>query len=164
VLGDARHPCGQLVEGVDGAIYGTAERGGTKDQGALFKLTKDGSGYEVLASFDETVGKYPRGGLVLGPAGALYGCTDQGGSMDCGTVFRYGPPLESIMAVSVPSSGVSLTCLGLPGTNYRIERTFELGPGAQWTQVCMTNSPAGGIFSTVDTNFPAGQAFYRLTR
>jgi uncharacterized repeat protein (TIGR03803 family) len=164
VLGDPRHPCGSLVEAANGAIYGTTERGGAMDQGALFKLNKDGSRYAVLASFDERSGKYPRGGLMLGPAGALYGCTDQGGSMDCGTVFRYGAPFESIIAVSLPLPGASLTCLGLPGTNYWIERTFELGPAANWVPILMTNSPVGGVFGVVDSTSPPEQAFYRLKR
>lgn len=164
VLGDGRHPCGSLVEASDGAIYGTTERGGAKDQGALFTLNKDGSGYAVLASFDETVGKYPRGGLMLGPAGALYGATDQGGSMDCGTVFRFGEPLESIIAVGRPAGAVSLTCLGLPGTNYLVERTFELGAAAHWVPVYSNNCPSGGVFSAVDSDSPPQQAFYRLKR
>lgn len=164
VLGDARHPRGSLVEAADGAIYGTSERGGANDQGALFKLNKDGSGYTVLASFDESSGKYPRGGLVLGPAGVLYGCTDQGGSMDCGTVFRFGAPFESIITVSLPAGRAQLTCLGLPGTNYWVERTFELGPAANWTPLHLTNSPSGGVFGLVDPDSPAERAFYRMKR
>jgi uncharacterized repeat protein (TIGR03803 family) len=165
VLGDGRHPCGRLAEGADGAIYGTTERGGANDQGALFKLNKDGSGYSALASFDEGSGKYPRGGLVLGPTGALYGCTDQGGGTGSGTIFRFGSPFESIVAVSrLPGSGVSLTCLGLPGTNYWIERTLDLGPMANWLPLSATNSPDDGVFNFVDADPVAERAFYRMKR
>src|SRR2546430_16495692 len=93
---DGRHPCGNLAEGTDGAIYGATERGGTNDYGRLFKINKNGTGYLRLANFTDATGKYPRGGVVPGPDGALYGTTDQGGDSGLGAIFRYGEPIEEI--------------------------------------------------------------------
>src|SRR5260370_23078572 len=78
---DGRHPSGSLVEWNDGALYGTTERGGTNDQGTIFRVNKDGSGYATLANFGGVSGAYPRGGLVRGPDAALYATTDQGREM-----------------------------------------------------------------------------------
>lgn len=161
---DGRHPCGNLLEGTDGAIYGTTERGGTNDQGTLFSLDKDGSSYAVLAGFGAGSGQYPRGGLVLGSDGAFYGTTDQGGSIGFGTVFRYGSPLEEIVDFQLTAVSATLTCIGLPGTNYWIERTSDLTSPANWTPIYSTNSPADGNFQAVDLGPLPGTAFYRLRR
>jgi uncharacterized repeat protein (TIGR03803 family) len=161
---NGRHPCGNLVEGVDGALYGTTERGGTNDQGTLFFLNKNGSGYAVLAEFAGPNGQYPRGGLTLGPDGAFYGTTDQGGSMGFGTVFRYGNALEEIADFQLTAVSASLTCIGLPGTNYWVDRTSDLGPPAAWTPIYSTNAPADGNFGAVDLAPLPGAAFYRLRR
>jgi uncharacterized repeat protein (TIGR03803 family) len=162
---DGRHPCGNLVEWANGSLYGTTERGGTNDQGVLFRLNKDGGGYEVLANFGGVLGAYPRGGLLRGPDGALYGTTDQGGEMGLGTVFRYGSPFGEITDLQLLDGIPTLTCLGLPGTNYVLEQTAQLGPLASWSAVYSTNAPPNGQFSVLDQSLLPGagqQAFYRL--
>ena len=85
---DSGHaPLGGLVEGADGALYGTASRGGPSDAGAVFRMTKAGvlSFLHVFAGAD---GKEPHGSLVLASDGAFYGTTAFGGANDLGTVFR----------------------------------------------------------------------------
>ena len=89
------YPYAGLVQGTDGALYGTTTSGGSSDYGTVFKLKPDGSGFTVLQNLDySTTGAYPAGGLVQGTDGALYGTTSEGGSSDAGTVFRlsFGPP------------------------------------------------------------------------
>jgi uncharacterized repeat protein (TIGR03803 family) len=162
--GDGGSPYAGLAAGSDGALYGATERGGSKDWGTLFKLNKDGSGFAILASFDETTGRYPRGGAVAGPEGALYGTADQGGDMDFGTVFRYGPPLESIRQLAFAGGLVSLACAGFSGTNYWIERAAQLGPAAGWIPLYQTNAPTDGRFEVLDPSPPAGSGFYRMKR
>lgn len=48
--GDGIAPWAGLVEGRDGALYGTTSEGGRRDGGILFKLKKDGSGYAKVGS------------------------------------------------------------------------------------------------------------------
>jgi uncharacterized repeat protein (TIGR03803 family) len=163
-MGDGRHPSGRLVEGSDGTIYGTTERGGANDFGSLFKLNKDGTGYAILASFSAATGRYPKGGLMLGPHDALYGTTDQGGAMNLGTIFRYGPPLEGILDIQIINGDPNLTCAGLPGNSYSIERAPNLTPPISWLPLLTTNAPVDGDFQFIDQNSPANGAFYRLTR
>ena len=79
-----------LVQGVDGAFYGTTEAGVT--QGTVFKITSGGT-LTNLHSFNSTDGAFPYAGLALGNDGNFYGLTANGGasitcSFGCGTVFR----------------------------------------------------------------------------
>ena len=45
---DGGVPYGALVQGADGAMYGTTWYGGPSDQGTVFKLDSDGSDYRIL--------------------------------------------------------------------------------------------------------------------
>ena len=165
VNGDGRHPCGRIVEASDGFLYGTTERGGTNDQGTLFRLAKDGSGYSQLARFDSDKGAYPRGGVALGPNDALYGTTDQGGVNGVGAIFRYGTALEYISQVVISNQQAVLTCIGEAGTNYIIERTTDLtAPASTWSLVQSTNAPASGQFLITDQLPNSPNAFYRMKR
>jgi uncharacterized repeat protein (TIGR03803 family) len=84
-------PYAGLVQGSDGALYGTS-RGGT--YGTVFRVTTNGQ-LTILASFTVTNGWVPSAGLVQGSDGAFYGTTVLGGSSATnhlpsgfGTVFR----------------------------------------------------------------------------
>lgn len=50
-----------------------------------------GSTVAVIHSFGDGDGKYPATDLVIDAAGAIYGTTVQGGSLNSGTVFRLAP-------------------------------------------------------------------------
>lgn len=81
-------PNGVLVEGGDGALYGTASKAGAHGWGTLFKVNKDGSGFVVLLPFDwRTVGGEPNAGLLLGSDGRLFGSTRTGGPLFNGGLF-----------------------------------------------------------------------------
>ena len=61
-----------LVHGSDGALYGTTRIGGPNSYGTVFKVNKDGSGYQVLYSFIlSTEGGWPVASLVEDTAGAV---------------------------------------------------------------------------------------------
>ncbi len=77
-----------LLLGGDGALYGTTLMGGAANQGTVFRLNVDGSGYTILHGFSTNFdGKNPVGALIQDQDGALYGSTVYGGSNRCGTVF-----------------------------------------------------------------------------
>ena len=80
-------PYGGLVQGPDGALYGTTLQGGTANTGTLFRVTLAGVHTELL-SFTGANGANPEGHLVVGADGALYGTTMTGGTHDRGTVFK----------------------------------------------------------------------------
>ncbi|MDB6092492.1 MAG: type sorting protein [Verrucomicrobia bacterium] len=89
---DGGSPHGRLVQGSDGALYGTTYYGGTALAGTVFKVNLDGSGYTLLYSFSApgsvSDGMNPNGGVFEANDGRLYGTTRNGGTVGAGVVFR----------------------------------------------------------------------------
>lgn len=97
---DGAYPEAELTEGSDGYLYGVTSAGGPSGTGAVFKVSRDGTDFAVLHTFaadtDTTTaglvvtvdGAAPRGQLVQGPDGLLYGTASSGGANGRGTVFR----------------------------------------------------------------------------
>jgi uncharacterized repeat protein (TIGR03803 family) len=101
---DGAAPVGPLILDSRGALYGTADNGGSSNCnhgcGVVFKLTPGAEGVyteSVLYSFTGgTDGAYPKGGVIRSFYGALFGTTWEGGGSDCGgvgcgTVFKLMP-------------------------------------------------------------------------
>ena len=90
----------RLIVGSDGALYGTTSVNGTFGTmlfgGTVFKINRDGSGFQVLHTF----GSIPNDGgtakslpqidnaLLLGADNALYGTTILGGTNGLGSIYR----------------------------------------------------------------------------
>ena len=89
-VASGRTPYGGLVEGADGAIYGTTVGGGASGLGTVFRMSKAGTTFTVLHSFSANAadGQNPYAGVIEGSDGWLYGTTTQGGSDNRGTVFK----------------------------------------------------------------------------
>jgi uncharacterized repeat protein (TIGR03803 family) len=84
---DGAQPTTALVSSGN-TFYGTTPSGGSSfNQGTLFSLKADGSGYTVLDTFTNNPdGTSPRGTLVIA-GDTLYGTTYSGGTNGGGTVF-----------------------------------------------------------------------------
>jgi uncharacterized repeat protein (TIGR03803 family) len=80
---DGSLPLSSLAEGIDGMLYGTTYYGGASGAGTIFRIAKDGFGFQSLYSFgqDPAVGSHPATGLVRLPDGSMVG-----------TTFIHGPP------------------------------------------------------------------------
>jgi len=97
--GGATPDC-KLSIGPQGALYGSAEGGGTYSGGVVFRLsppTAQGGTWteRVLYNFDPAVGDgtEPRGPLASGSDGSIYGVTKLGPSVSMfGAVFQLVPP------------------------------------------------------------------------
>ena len=97
VLNDAYIP-EALIQGADGLLYGVAQTGGSNYYGAAFKLTTNGSAYQVFYSFGNdfvstsSSSFYADGtspvAIMQGTDGALYGVTQQDGSNAVGVVYK----------------------------------------------------------------------------
>jgi len=97
-------PSSTLVQGCDGALYGTTLTGGAEGYGSIFRVTTSGA-FTNLLSFSYTNGAFPSSPLLVGADGAFYGTTRAGGPMGWyGTVFRLSPEgaLETLAAFSGP--------------------------------------------------------------
>jgi uncharacterized repeat protein (TIGR03803 family) len=79
---------GNLIADANGDLFGTAESGGTNDDGTVFELVKSGSSYTVstLVNFNGTNGAFPEAGLIADANGDLFGTTESGSNG--GTVFE----------------------------------------------------------------------------
>jgi len=89
---DGESPRGPLVGDAAGNVYGMTFRGGTADEGILYKINHTGK-FTVMHSFGAQPGdgELPEGGLVRDKAGNLYGTTMSGGALGAGTVFKIDP-------------------------------------------------------------------------
>jgi uncharacterized repeat protein (TIGR03803 family) len=87
---DAKQPYAGLIQARDGALYGTTQFGGISNQGAIFTLQTDASGYSLLHQFTGAAGdgSQPTAKLIEGSDDALYGTTHFGGNTNLGTVFK----------------------------------------------------------------------------
>ena len=105
--GDAQTPTGGLVEGSDGNFYGMTVKGGANGTGTVFKLTPAGV-ETVLYSFAAPVNGInptPRGSLIQGTDGNFYGCTQHGGTLNVGTVFKLTPAGVQTLVHSFSAGG-----------------------------------------------------------
>lgn len=116
--GEGIEPWAGLVEGHDGALYGTTFEDGREHQGVfgaghgtVFKLNKDGSAFKVLHHFgtNQTDGDRPFADLIVASDGLLYGATDGGGT-------------------GSGRNGIVFT-LHLDGSGYRVLHNFPSQPG-----------------------------------
>jgi uncharacterized repeat protein (TIGR03803 family) len=83
-------PAAALALGDDGYLYGATPVGGGADNGVVFRVRPNGTGFAVLHEFaaDASEGQMPVGGLALDGMGTLYGTTTWGGASGRGVVFR----------------------------------------------------------------------------
>ncbi|HPY61826.1 MAG TPA: hypothetical protein PLJ22_01635 [Kiritimatiellia bacterium] len=85
-----REPSAALVQGSDGAFYGTALWGGTNNFGTIFKLDTNGVVSCLWPFTGGDDGANPGAELLPLPDDgglALYGTTQRGGISNCGTAF-----------------------------------------------------------------------------
>jgi uncharacterized repeat protein (TIGR03803 family) len=96
---DGANPYAGLARVGANSFYGTADFGGTAGQGVVFLLTPSGSNWSLtpIYSFQGGLdGAQPFSAITVGPDGALYGVTENGGGfgcngVGCGTVYSLHP-------------------------------------------------------------------------
>jgi uncharacterized repeat protein (TIGR03803 family) len=145
-----------LVQGPDGALYGTTLRGGPANLGTVYRLTLDGT-VTTLVSFTGSNGSNPEGRLIVGPDGALYGTTLTGGANDRGTVYKVTPSGTQTILYSftdigtINAAGVGTNAIGSnpraglalgPDGNF-YGTAYQGGPNGWGTIYCIT--PGGTI-------------------
>ena len=89
---DGRYPTAPAVQGIDGNLYGTTYTGGANYNGTIYKITPNGTLTTLYSFCPENGcadGSLPGAPLVPAPGGNFYGTTNQGGTSNFGTVFRF---------------------------------------------------------------------------
>ena len=87
---DGCQPRASLVEGADGALYGTTQFGGPiGGQGTIFRFDTATQAVDVLHTFhdDDPLGGDAVTGLARDAAGTLYGATSHGSTFGAGAVY-----------------------------------------------------------------------------
>lgn len=85
---DGGYPMGRMIQGMDGAFYGTTSNGeGGGHGGTVFRITPAGV-LAILNTFVSTNGSSPKSGLIQSSDGNFYGTTWSGGSAGGGTVYK----------------------------------------------------------------------------
>jgi len=157
---DGAFPFTGVTIDAGGNLYGTAFGGGDAGFGTIYSLNPSGSGwvFSRLYSFSGVSdGAGPFARLVIGPNGAFFGSTAEGGGgpcttgyRGCGTVFELQPPM-TVPAHAVNSWNVT--------TLYR----FSEDDGA-YPQGELTFDDAGNIYgTTVNGGGDGWGTVYKLT-
>jgi uncharacterized repeat protein (TIGR03803 family) len=135
-------PSGNLLQGQDGALYGTTTFGGEFTNGTIFKITTNGI-FTSLLSFSGKDGANPTGDLIQLADGYLYGTTTAGGSNNLGTIFRITTDgVVTSMFSFKSSTGYSPQgglCLARDGNLYGTTSTG--GPGGGGTIFRLVSAP-----------------------
>jgi uncharacterized repeat protein (TIGR03803 family) len=115
------NPQGSLL--VNGStLYGMTEFGGAFNDGVIFSVNTDGSGYKDLLDFDGTNGEYPFGDLILS-GGTLFGTTAFGGPAYNGTAFSgYGTVFAFTLPTPEPGALALAGCGAAALLSYRWRR------------------------------------------
>ena len=153
VLSNGAVPAAGLVQGSDGAFYGTTQ--GSSGFGTVFKITSSGV-FSNLLTFTGVSGSYPganpAAGLIWGADGNLYGTTQNGGVSNNGTIFKLAA--NGVFTSLVSFTGTNGACLGanpvaglVRGTNGALYGTTQYGG----TNDLINNYGDGTVF-VVTTN------------
>jgi len=143
------NPYAGLIQGTDGALYGTTSNGGSSQYGVVFKLDPDGTGFTVLQNFDYfTTGGYLYGGVIEGTDGALYGTTSQGGAGGYGTVFKLntdGTGFSVLQNFDYGTTGAYLYGGLMQGADGELYGTAYLGGASGYGTVFRLNTDGTGF-------------------
>jgi uncharacterized repeat protein (TIGR03803 family) len=155
---DGGVPNNRLVQGPDGAIYGTTQEGGANNKGVVFRITLAGA-YSVIHSFcsasECSDGSAPLAGLSLAADGTFYGTTSTGGTHGDGVIFSMTAagaetPLYDFCSLSQCQDGAA------PVTN--------LVQGTDGTLYGATSTSGANGFGTLFSFNPAGEGTFNVVQ
>jgi uncharacterized repeat protein (TIGR03803 family) len=141
--GDGSQPMGSLVQS-GSTVYGMTGWGGAHDNGVVFRIDADGSGFQLIHSFVSAAegGQNPYGSLLLSGSD-LYGTASSEHTGSGGTVFR----------------------VGTDGAGFRVLRQFS-GTDGMWPYGSLILSGASfyglNTYGGVDTGYDGNGTLYRI--
>jgi len=164
--GNGDSPYGSLFS-MGTFLYGMTIQGGSNNQGTLFKIRPNGTGFNKLVNLNNTNGSYPRGSLIYDGT-YFYGMTAYGGTSGKGAIFNYVPPLvnDIISSANVSCFGGnngSATCQasgGFPPYTYFWNPTSQTTPSATGLSagnyaVTVTDANGSSLTTNVTIQQPA---------
>jgi uncharacterized repeat protein (TIGR03803 family) len=159
--GDGKWPNCDFVEGTDGTLYSMTDQGGSANSyGTIFKLDKNGGNYTVLRDFARIDGESPKGGLLKGTNGLLYGTTyltiPGAGSF---FVLSTNPLPPRVTSLSVSNGSNVVQFAGTSSIQYDVQRSTNL---SSWSPLVTLTAPLNGQTNYTDPTPPHPAAYYRL--
>jgi uncharacterized repeat protein (TIGR03803 family) len=165
---DGHTPCGALVQGTNGNLYGTTESGGVGGSGTVFMISPQG-GFTLLHSFSFHVDGEPEAGLTLASDGNYYGATSAGvfqmtpsGAVKLISSFdgaAYAGPPQSSLVQGRDGQLYGTTSPSIPDISGAYGAIFKVTTGGAATLLyTFTNGldgeePASGLVQGSDGNF-----------
>jgi uncharacterized repeat protein (TIGR03803 family) len=155
---DGAYPQSALTFDSAGNLYGTTYQGGANQIGVVFELEPSDDGWheKVAYSFQGgNDGSRPFSNVTFDGSGNLYGTTEEGGTVNLGTVFQLSPlgngwaesvihsftgtdgeyPVEGLILVGGVLYGVTPGGPNTGGTIY----TLTQSAGGEWTETIIYN-------------------------
>jgi uncharacterized repeat protein (TIGR03803 family) len=144
------------------ALYGMTKDGGVANDGTLFKINADGTGFTLLHSFGvhPDNGRKPYGSLIMDDA-MLYGTTKEGGASGYGVIFKIQADGSGYTVLhsfaggaggSSPFGGLTLSGSALYGTassggSADLDAVFKINTdGTGYTVIHSFGTWAGGAY------------------
>ena len=159
--GSGYEPSAPVVQGADGAFYGTTYRGGSANLGTVYKVDSAGN-FTLLHEFagQPADGGNPAAGLVLASDGNFYGATVMGGTGDLGTVFRMTPAgTVTILHSFADTDGTGPTGSLVQASDGKLYGTTQYGGANNLGELYRVDTSSTGNFLAIHS-FAASEASY----
>lgn len=164
--GDGSSPqSGVILSG--NRLYGTATQGGSANNGMIFAINTDGTGYTNLHSFTATSGTkatnadgtVPFAGLLCS-GHILYGMASAGGMSGFGTLFNFSLPVPPQLTIT--SAGTNILLIWpTNATGFTLEFATNLVSSTVWSTNSRVPVVIGGQNVVTDT-ITRPMKFYQL--
>jgi uncharacterized repeat protein (TIGR03803 family) len=186
--GDGARPQAPPIQATDGNYYGTTQSGGANGNGAVYKLTPNGT-VTILYSFAD-LDASPTAPLVQGTDGNLYGSAPNGGSNRVGTIFKIstagkytllhtfdltdgGYPTAALIQAS-DGSFYGTTLEGganSDGTVFKITasgkftllHSFSLATDGNFSETALLQATDGNLYGTTNNTGDYQNTIYKIT-
>jgi uncharacterized repeat protein (TIGR03803 family) len=157
---DGGGPAGGLASS-GSTLYGAAAYGGSSDNGTVFAINTDGTGFRTLYNFEGNDGSDPYGDLILSDH-ILYGTTRYGGSLNKGVVFSLSLSVSAPRLTIIAAGGSVVLTWPANGATFTLQCTTNLVSPASWTNVSPGPVVVNGQ-NAVTNPISGTQKFYRLS-
>jgi uncharacterized repeat protein (TIGR03803 family) len=138
---DGATPEAGVIEGSDGALYGTTNQGGAEDRGTIYRIAPDGT-FAVLHSFSASIGGYARTELFEAEDGHLYGNFSFYDFGPTGGIFR----MTKAGVFSVVATGLRSEVALVDGGDGRFYGVSKEAPSGRGVVFSVTRD---GVYSTL---------------
>jgi uncharacterized repeat protein (TIGR03803 family) len=150
---------GGVIMDASGNLYGTTYGGGASNRGTVFEVVKGSGTITTLASFTNSTGASPTGGLILDASGNLYGTTQNGpGTLGYGTVFELAKDSGTITTLASFNgpNGLNPRSALIADASGNLYGTTQYGGAAGYGTVFTLQKGSGTITTLASFNGSSG--------